>query len=361
MAKHNSTSELETPMPQSKRRFRWKVLLRRIALGIGGIFVVLLGVGYVYEQLALRQVAAAYRPPGKLVDIGGRRIHIHVEGEGTPTVILESGLGSYSLSWKEVVPEIAKFTQVVSYDRAGLGWSDPSPHVRDSEGAVADLKAALAAAEISGPFVLVGHSLGGVYVRHFAYDYPNEVAGMVLVDSSHEEQLDRLPLEAQRQLAKLPNRIWLASQAARFGLVRMYVNVQMRDGNRNATGQASLRFLARRSQLFAAYKEAKALSASLSQTKEAMVPWQDLPLHVLTAGDFEGNIPQDFPVAEFQQAWEEMQSELVSRSPRGKWDVIEDAPHNIQAKRPDAVIDAVRRVVDEVRRDAFEANDDSTR
>ena len=100
-------------------------------------------------------------PPGKLVDIGGYQLHINCTGKGSPTVILEAGLGGDSRSWHEVQPEIAEFAQVCSYDRAGLGWSDPGPKPRTSQQIVKELHRLLAKADIQSPYVLVGHSFGG--------------------------------------------------------------------------------------------------------------------------------------------------------------------------------------------------------
>ncbi len=130
---------------------------------------------------------------GQRVDIGGYRLHLHSMGTGGPAVILDTGLGGPSSAWGLVQPEIAKFTQVVSYDRAGNGWSDASPFPRTSRQIVEELHTLLAKAEIPKPYILVGHSFGGNNVQLYAAMYPDEVKAIVLVDSCHEEQLRRLP------------------------------------------------------------------------------------------------------------------------------------------------------------------------
>lgn len=134
-----------------------------------------------------------YPPIGQKIDIGGYRLHMHAEGEGTPTVILDAGAGVIGLSWELVRPAIAKVTRVVTYDRAGLGWSDPSPYPRDASTMALELHAMLINANVSGPYILVGHSLGGPVARHFATKYPDEVAGLVMVDSAHEQQMKYFP------------------------------------------------------------------------------------------------------------------------------------------------------------------------
>jgi len=127
--------------------------------------------------------------PGRLVDIGGRRLHLRCSGSGSPTVVIEAGASAFAIDWTLVQPEAARARRVCAYDRAGSGWSDPRPDVETPARIVADLHALLAAAGERPPYVLVGHSAGGLYVRLYQLDYPNEVAGLVLVDPSTEDRL----------------------------------------------------------------------------------------------------------------------------------------------------------------------------
>ncbi|MBI4674612.1 MAG: alpha/beta fold hydrolase [Chloroflexi bacterium] len=139
---------------------------------------------------------------GQLVDVGGFKMFLHVEGDGTPTVILDSGWGDGGwLDWYSLLPEIAKFARVVAYDRAGIGWSEASPHARSAEQLAFELHTMLQRAKIPSPYILVGHSLGGLVVREFARCFPKEVAGVVLNDSPHDTQLVRWT-ESQRQAAR---------------------------------------------------------------------------------------------------------------------------------------------------------------
>lgn len=127
--------------------------------------------------------------PGRLIDIGGRRLHVQCSGSGAPTVILEAGASSFALDWALVQPEVARRQRVCSYDRAGSGWSDPRPDVETPARVVADLHTLLAAAREQPPFVLVGASMGGLYVRLYQLDYPDHVLGLVLVDPVTEDRL----------------------------------------------------------------------------------------------------------------------------------------------------------------------------
>jgi pimeloyl-ACP methyl ester carboxylesterase len=141
------------------------------------------------------------------IDVGGYKIFLHCMGTGTPTVILEAGFDDVADTWSLVQPEVAKFTRACAYDRAGLGQSDPGPEPRDSIQVVKELHTLLINASIEGPYVLVGHSLGGMYMRLFADQYPEEVKGLVLVDSSHIDQYERnaavLPTESPNESESL--------------------------------------------------------------------------------------------------------------------------------------------------------------
>lgn len=148
--------------------------------------LVLLAIGWIYQRLSLQRDLRHFPPPGKMVDIGGYRLHIQSSGEGSPTVLLEAGFGDFSMHWKDIQARLAKFTCVVSYDRAGMGWSDSSPYARDPSRVAEELHLALKNAGIEGPYIIMGHSLGGIFARHFARKYIDEMAGVLLLDSSYE-------------------------------------------------------------------------------------------------------------------------------------------------------------------------------
>src|SRR5208337_2484505 len=154
-----------------------KTILKRVAIVIGACLALSLLVGAVWEQIARRQVAAAYPPPGRLVDIGGRRIQIECRGAGSPTVVFENGLDYFgSLAWLKVYGPVAEFTHACAYSRAGMVWSDDKPGPHDGLGVARDLHATLAAAGENGPFVMVGHSLGGPYISIYTGLYGDQVA-----------------------------------------------------------------------------------------------------------------------------------------------------------------------------------------
>ena len=202
--------------PKNRRRrfFKWFGILAIL-------LVVLILVGAVYESSAEASDARAYPPPGRLVDVGGYRLHINCTGVGSPTVVIEAGWGDSSASWGWVQPEVAKTTRVCTYDRAGMGWSEVSPEPRTAREFAKELHTLLANADEQGPYILVGHSLGGYTMRVYAHDYAGEVAGLVLVDPQNLSDADvSTPNPAPKPRANsLP---MLVALLARIGLVRLF-------------------------------------------------------------------------------------------------------------------------------------------
>ena len=153
----------------------------------------LAALGGTYANITLARDQDSYAAPGKTYDVGGHRLHLDCRGHGGPTVVLFNGLGEISASWARITGPVADTGRVCAYDRAGQGWSDDARHPQDGVAAAKDLHDLLAAAGETGPYVLVGHSTGGTYALNYAARYDDEVAGMVLLDSSSPEQLPGCP------------------------------------------------------------------------------------------------------------------------------------------------------------------------
>jgi len=170
----------------------WKRWLTRGLVALVLILVGLFVVGASYQAIAVRADGRNYPPPGQLVDVGGYQLHIYCLGEGSPTVILEAASIDTVSDWVWIQPEVAGTTRVCAYDRAGLGWSDLSPTAPDGVQNTLALHTLLQTANVAAPYVLVGHSFGGLYARAFVNEYPDEVAGLVLIEALHPDNPARL-------------------------------------------------------------------------------------------------------------------------------------------------------------------------
>jgi pimeloyl-ACP methyl ester carboxylesterase len=174
--------------PSDGRRHR---LPNVLALVLAALLALILA-GAAYQAIATAADRRKYPPPGELVDVGGYRLHLYCVGQGAPTVVLDALFPGTVSNWAWIQPEVARTTRVCAYDRAGLGWSDRGPNPRDARQHASELHTLLSKAGIPGPYVLVGHSLGGLSARMFADRYPDEVAGMVLIEASDPDSWRRL-------------------------------------------------------------------------------------------------------------------------------------------------------------------------
>jgi pimeloyl-ACP methyl ester carboxylesterase len=316
-------------------------LFRRILLGLLALLVVLALAGMMYENISEARDRRFNPMEGRLFDVGGYKMHIDCTGEGSPTVILESGLGDSYISWRKVQPRIAKFTRVCSYDRAGLGYSQPGAQPRTSKVIAGELHALLRAAGVAPPYVLVGHSMGGYDVRLYASLYRNEVAGMVLVDASHPDQENRLPQELKNIEGTERREAEFLQFTMPFGVPR-FLNLCDDDPVERA---AQCNFQSVREEI----AELKSIRESAVQTA-ATGSLGDLPLAVVSHDPEKpsAELPEDL-AKPTNEAWEKMQEELAHLSTRGTQTIAKNSSHYIQIDRPDVVIEAVRGVVEQAR------------
>ena len=324
MKNQNQSGTEETSNRRGKGCLFW------LGTGLAALLGLML-VGYIYEPFAEAADAKAYPPPGELVDVGGHRLHIHCTGTGSPTVVIEAGLGDWSTSWGgDVQPEVAKTTRVCTYDRAGLGWSDAASLPSDAAQFSQELHTLLQNAGVPGPYVMVGHSLGGLIVRVFAHDYASEVAGVVLVDSMNPRQITQ----------SLSNRLALLSSVeaalARVGVARLVVKLPAIASSIPPGEEAYFPLFIRPGSFQAAGKEYKELPASRAQAA-AVKSFGDLPLIVLTARR------NDNP------GWPEWQTELLQLSSNSQQLFAENSGHVIQDDEPEAAVAAILQMVQHVR------------
>ena len=345
-----------------------KTWFRRILLVFLTLLVLLLVAGFTYEQIG-RARDANQLPPrvGQAVDIGGRTINLYCSGAGTPTVILETGGNSPGYSLLVQQSKIAAFTRACWYDRAGVGWSDPPSSPRTSASIVSDLHETLTRAGVLPPYVMVGGSVGGEYVRIYTARYLSDVAGLVLVDTSSPDmrEPDFYLSPLNRMSGSTRHLICMALPAmARFGIIRFGTSRERRPDPSDFTPEQASILAKLEAQPKAFTTDAEQGCAATDQGR--IVPRTgggnpdidravrnsgslgDRPLVVLTAGRYWAPPGFEKEAAEYHEVQvHQLQANLVRLSTHGK-QVVVDAHHDM-AESPDSVITAVRQVVDEVR------------
>ncbi|MDM0005616.1 alpha/beta hydrolase [Variovorax sp. J22G73] len=309
-------------------------------------------VGVVYEQVGRFRAARDFPPPGRMVDIGGRRTQLDCRGSGSPTVVFEAGQSvAGALDWAAVQPKVAAHTRACAYSRAGLMWSDASSEPSSAKQVAQDLHAALTAAGERGPFVMVGQSIGGPYVVSFTRYYGAQVAGLVLVDPSHPDQAARV---AQYMVEKRSPLSRLFLRLGWTGLLRVAApRLLPRMPHQSEQEVAAIRAFAPLS-FRAELAESDATERTLAEAG-AFRELGDRPLVVLTAmapyteSELHGMKITPAQGKEVQALWKQMHDDIATWSTRGTHRLLPNAGHDIQFDEPDAVVDAVLSVVRQVR------------
>jgi pimeloyl-ACP methyl ester carboxylesterase len=331
-------------------------------IAIAGLILLL--AGWLYQRFGTARDQQRYPAPGALVDVGSHRLHCLVIGEGNPTVIFESGLMSTVLSWRDLQPEIAKTTRTVSYDRAGLGWSDPGPETRDAGQIVNELRILLDRVRILPPYVLVGHSFGGLTTRLFAARYPEEVCGLVLIDPVVPGEWNPGSERNQKSIRVGSRILRRAAAMSRWGVLR-FLAFLMRAGA-GALAEPLVRAISRgapkgdgttKSPLFWNLPEAERGMAHVFWVQEKFAKTiasqlQCLPggcAQVAAAGSLEGISITVISAANTPAERRAEQIGTARLSSRGKHLVATRSGHWVMVDEPELVIQAIKEAIERAR------------
>lgn len=339
---------------EKKKKNRFLKVLKRLGLGLLVLAVCLSAIGFAYEKISYQNVNKNFPSPGKMMDINGQKVHVNIVGsvkDGTVPVFIESGTGNFSLDWIEVQRELSKYTQVVTYDRPGNGWSEPSTSKFTTQSHLNDLKAIIDGAGIKTPVILIGHSAGGLYTRLFSQDYPDYVAGMILIDARNEYFAEKLP-EFNKKFFQTQGQ-GTNKFLSMFGIIRLlgagflpsnfpksiskteYVNVHWDQDFFTAVEQE--------------IKEIPNAEKLLTPTRSL----GDMPLTVMTA---EGNhipvVPLGFSEKEekiVNETWQQSQKWLTTLSSNSEYIVVPKASHAIMYDNPEVIVKSVINMFENLR------------
>ena len=338
----------------------WRIAGLSLA-GLGGSLFAFLCATIIYHLVSLVNDERRYPATGKLVDVGGYRLHINVQGERGPTVVLDAGLAHVSTVWNFVMPEVARFTRVCAYDRAGHVWSEQGPSPRTSRQICQELHALLANARIEGPYVLVGHSFGALNMYLYASMYPEEVVGLVLLDALSKDINRYTPRQFRSFVIVNHLKYHIFARLTGLGVTRFYFRVKGVDAAQDFIVYLPLELRYAtiagylRKTFVAACRECASLQASVEQARLAP-PLRDIPLVVVAHG-----IPEMFAsmlspaeAARAEQSWRQMQVELARLTASGKFLVAEKSGHKIHIDQPTLVVEVIRQVVEAARMNMVE-------
>jgi pimeloyl-ACP methyl ester carboxylesterase len=344
-----------------------KKWLTRAVIAALGLLLLALITGFVYEQIGRsEEVRRLPRRIGQAVNIGGRTLNLYCSGQGSPTVVFETGGNDPGYDWSLLQPKVAQFTSACWYDRAGVGWSDPPPGPRTSASVVGDLHELLGRAGVAPPYVLVGASVGGEYVRVYTSRYSQDVAGLVLLDSSHPDQREPAFMLSAFNLMSPGKRHLICTGIpfiARFGILRFIANRTRGSAPSQSPGRQEIlealnsRPIAMRvdgEQTCAATDNGRFVPANgtgnpeLDNAARSAGTLGNRPLIILTAGRYWAPPGFEKDAAEYHEVWiHQLQASLARLSTHGKQQIV-DAHHNM-GEAPDAVVDAIQEVVSDVR------------
>jgi pimeloyl-ACP methyl ester carboxylesterase len=328
----------------------WLRVTVRLTLITVAILVIAAVSGAAFNYFAVRHYRSLYPAPGQTYRVDGYKMHLYCIGSGAPTIVLDSALGDDFLSWGRVQPDLARVTRVCSYDRAGLGWSENRPGLRDSNTIADQLHMLLQQAGISEPTVLMGHSLGGLNVRAYASRFPQEIVGLVLVDSSVPEQLAQLPrsvLESQRHFYRV-ELTWMQWKTA-LGIQRLLGRCGQTPAGYEAYSGLIKADDCIPLEIATVQREGVAFERSCKEVEDTG-PFRSLPILIFSQDP--NNQDPDIPAnirADFSSPWNSLQESLKKLSPLSRRVIAKGSSHYIQTYRPDLLNKEVTQLILQIR------------
>lgn len=328
---------------------KWRRICERVALSAAIVVFLAAGASTVFNALAIHHYRAVYPPQGRLYIVDGYKMHLYCTGEGSPTIVLDAGLGNDSLIWANVQPTLSKTTRVCSYDRAGFGWSDLQPNPRDAQRITDQLHTLLTQAGIKGPIVLMGHSIAGLYIRDYAARYPQNLSGLVFVDGSTPLQEDRFPGRTKLVLLKAKLELLQTKWLYVLGIPRVTGACNIGEGF-----EVSARKMLSEDQCRAAlYTALEREDDNFHQSGKETIhsgPFGDLPILIFSQDNHPSDSDPQSKV--INEIWDRMQEELKSLSTRSLRIIAKGSGHYIQVERSDLLNSEVAKLVRQIRGEA---------
>ncbi|HFU74783.1 MAG TPA: alpha/beta hydrolase [Arcobacter sp.] len=291
------------------------------------IIIFLIIVGFIYEQVSRLNIEEKFPPIGKKVNIDGHSLHYVKKGLGVGSVIFEAGLDpSGTLSWSKVQDEVAPYTSTLSYDRAGLSWSERGQNPKTADSIATELHTLLEKTNMPKPYILVGHSFGCLTLRSFVKKYPEEVAGIVFVDGSHPKQNEKY----EQKSFTIPR--WLVGLANNIGLVRLFSS-QNTYPNTSKADAINIKMQGMIFKGIDTIVEEMNSFDTVAKEVEAIDSFEDIPLTVISA------------VSDDDKIWVDLQKDLLNLSTNAKHVMTQESGHYIQLEKPELVVEEIKKIL----------------
>ena len=329
---------------------KWQRVIERIVLSVVVLIAVAIAGSASYNAAALHWFRAHNPPQGNFYTVNGHRMHMVCTGSGSPSIVLDAGLGNDALIWGGLQPELSKTTQVCAYDRAGFGWSDALPAPRDADHIAVELHELLAQARINGPIVLMGHSIAGIYMRDYAARYPAELAALVFVDGSSPLQQDNPAFKAAPKGPPQWIGNLLMKSAFIVGVPRLAGQCTRIVPGMDAHAGKLLTEDICHAQVGAMIAEMDSIERSGQETVHSG-PYGALPILIFSHDPAKSTPRQNAPkwMAGIENAWSQMQEDLKKLSARSRRIVAKDSTHYVQLDRADLLKKEVPLFIQQIR------------
>jgi pimeloyl-ACP methyl ester carboxylesterase len=323
-----------------KKIFKWT---KRVLLSLVALLFVLLIIGFTYEQMARSNISDQYKPTGELLDIGGRNLHYVKKGSGSPTVVFEAGLDAQGhLAFEGIRNGLTRNVTTITYDRAGILFSEEDTEPKSLSNMTNDLWNLLKKTNCPKPYILVGHSFAGITLRKFIRDHKEDIQGVVFVDVSHPDQMNRMPDQVKEMMKPPPS--FLIKLMNNFGINRMFINKYDPD---NASESTILANDLMHKSLVGMMDEMNSIEVLANEAAE-INDFGDIPLIVITGTHPNRNdvLPIEELRDEMGEIWNQMQKDLLNLSTNSVHIVAPKSGHYVQSDQPDLVIKAIQDLME---------------
>lgn len=318
-------------------------MIKKLFIGFVFSIIFIVVAGFIYEQTSRLVAESKFSPEGEFTEVRDHKLHYVKKGTGSPTVVFDAGAGDGIFSWSKVQNKVSKYASTISYDRAGIMWSERGNNPKNSKQISTDLHELLIKSKAQKPYIIVAHSLSGLTLRSFISDYNEDILGVVFVDVSHPDQINRFPKETGLFFDKTP--AWLINFANAIGIVRLFFIPTYPNTDKNDPINIQLKALGPKS--ISAAVEVLQSFKSITNEAAKISTFGNIPLTIITGASPERYkyLKNSILEKQFNNIWSELQKDLLKLSSDSKQILAKKSGHIVQMEEPEIVIESIYEMV----------------